>query len=648
MTTVDDQDEYEEDFGDEEIEAFLGTLLDPQEVRAGGAKRSLFTRDDVMLMSRRLDVAGVLPQFEKWRSDDAAGRYRGGRKPLLDDRAIMICWMLLRSEGSPSWISELGLIFWLRLTDDAREALGIAHLVDTGNDELDQRAWYERARNGLLRIVKLFDAWPARRGLHNREQREEALSLRDRNTERRMQERSIWFAGAMLTMTFYVQPRRWRRKWKGALTTDQTAAKAHSAKGRRARDKQTKKELAIYNPTTGEEIHKLVLEIDAEWYPKNGTGAPRISPDGKPEQSYEWDWMLSLVAQTTDRHDEDDAGHPMLILGAAVNKPNADIAIDTLHIVKDIQGRGHPVTRLTGDLAYAGLGVEQFLRPLKELGVPLLADFKKTQKGPIDHVHGARQVEGAYYCAATPDNLLNASLDFAEGKIDEATRRRRIDRRNAHFKVRDKEKPDVNGTRTVTCPAHGPGATLECVLRDPHPRSSKKVKPKVTVAPEAPDKVCTQTSISIRPDDGLEYQRALPYGTRDTTLTLRRDRNYMESINEGIQHGPDNIANPNLRRVRGRAAQTFIMIMSVVSWNLRRIARFRRDETRRPKLTYPRRRDSLGLSDYVRKAKNRVAVEKQTEEEFYKARAAEQARKAAAQARRRGGSPPSDDPASDE
>jgi hypothetical protein len=171
------------------------------------------------------------------------------------------------------------------------------------------------------------------------------------------------------------------------------------------------------------------------------------------------------------------------------------------------------------------------------------------------------------------------------------------------YRVRAKERPDADGHRPMMCPAVGPGATVECVLRDIHNKSSKKAKPFISKAkaPKVPDRICTQTSVDFGPHDGVEHEQLIPYGTPEWQTTYKHDRNTVESYNEYLKAGPETLDKPEDRRVRGRAGQQFIVTMLLMSANIRKIAPFVGDSLRiKPKIKRKRRRDTLGLSDYVR------------------------------------------------
>ncbi|WP_411700976.1 hypothetical protein [Conyzicola sp.] len=596
-----DDDAFDDD-GPEELEEFDDYLrnehpaeVQESEIKAAGGKTSKFSLADVKLASHRIDLAGVLPKIAEWRKEDAV--YRGGRPRVLDDRAILIACMLLRADESPMHITGMANIFRCRLDDDARTWLGLDHVKDTGVLEQDQIRWLNRTWRSFHNVLDTMDAWPGPRKLLNREERIELLSMRERNDARRKQERIDWFSNAMLEMTFRMQPRDVRRAWGGALSVDQTAISAQSQRGRSKNVAGTRDEEIRYN-ADGTEKHKLVLEPDADYYLRK---LGKVD-GGQPE--YFWAYTVDIVIQAAAKAGV-KAKHPLLAMSVGVSRPNQDIGGNTVKAMKSIQGRGHRIQRLTADLGYAGnLGAENYNVPLKEIGVPIVTDYKITQKGVQGGKAGSLQVEGGHYCPGTPMGLLDASLDFAEGEIDKATWTEKMIERKK-YSLRAKERPDKHGHRPMMCPAVGPGATVECALRDVHnpPSATSKPKPAIMKSriPKAPDKICTQSSVSFGPHDGVEHEQLLDYGTPEWQETYKHDRNTIESFNDFLKSGPETLDKPQDRKVRGRAAQQFIVTFLLTSANIRKIAKFLADERRIvPAVKRKRRRDTLGLSDYVR------------------------------------------------
>jgi hypothetical protein len=596
-------------------EGRFGSFLDEDEVRAGSGKTSLFTAENVQLMFDRLELSGVLPELAKWYEEDQveAEKHRGGVTAILDDRAILTAILLLRSEGSSLWISEMANIFWHRLTPKARILLGLGGVRDTGSWELDEVRWYNRASRRLHRIIDLMDAWPAARRNHTREERIAAMAKRQstlkiQNTLRRKAERGRWFANAMIEMTFQAQPRDVRRQWKGGLSVDQTAMKAPSQSGRRMLDDKTRME-KIKLDTKGNEVDRLVMEIDADWYLADFSAIKVRTTDG-PGGNWDWTYLATLTMQVADKPGV-KPGHPLLIMAASVAKPNFEVGEEAVRAVKSILDRGHTISRLTADRGYApNLKAEDYLVPLKMLNVPIVTDFKKTQKGLKSGKAGALFVEGLHVCPATPKALLEATQNFDlaaddPNAIDKVTYRKQIAER-ARYALRRKERLDADGHVPMMCPAYGPSATVDCPLREVHSRAANRSLVLILDenVPENPDKICTQSSVDFSPNDNL-WEQPFLYGSDEWADTYKSDRNTVESTNDYLKDGPEKLRDPGERRVRGLAAQNFFLAMLVVSANLRKLARFLRDRERKtPKKVYPRRRDLLGLSPYVRKRKS--------------------------------------------
>jgi len=610
----------------------FGFSLTDDEIKAGAGKLSKFSAREIRLAGARIDAAGVVPEIEKWRAEDrqfvrpdGTVKGRGGRKPLLTDRSILIASLLLMMEGSPLWVTEMRNLFWYRLEDDARIELGVASLKDSGDDKRDSEAWYFRVHRRLHGIIDTFDGWPAPRILLGREERVQVLSLRDKNMTRLKLERNRWFTSAMLEMTIQSQPRHIRRAWKGAISGDQSSIKAPSQL--RPWKKKDGVEIPRYNATTREEIQRPVLEIDAGLYPVDkgaeikdfdvATEVPKSETKRTPKElaearakakansnfhAWELSYMANILIQVRDKPDDN---HPQLIIGASLGVPNKEVGEHTVAIIDSILDHGHKISRFTADRGYSGNVAKEDLHiQLKQRRIPFVMDYNTRQKGVQGQTHGALQVEGAHYCPATPMDLLDATVQMDEQIIDQPTYKARIEERRA-YRVKPKEKPDEDGHYPVVCPAYGPGATIECpILRGkPHPKASKKAKPTTLREniPLMPDKICTQSSVTFTAFDGVEYEQPGHYGDDEWHERYKHDRNSIESMNDYLKSGPEAMKDSSRRQLRGLAAQSYILTMMYVSANLRKIARFLRDAQRKPKPTpIQRKRDRKGLSNYAR------------------------------------------------
>lgn len=577
-----------------------GTGFTDSEVTGKGFRRDEIRSAEAHRFASRIERSGVLPMLEKWRTQDRGANHPGGRHNTIDDRAILTAVMILRSEQKPILLTNLTDLFFNRLSSHSYRELQVRldQNPDTGDYHVDYLRWYHRVRRTLIRLIAPMDAWPGPRVMTTREERVHIVSLRDKNMQRLRQERAAEFNTAMLLMAIRsVAPELEDIYRDFALTVDQTALSVHSAEGTRKKDKKSRVEMAKIRKD-GTEIARYVLEMDAGWYPLKTTNAPREDSDSHADTTkYAWNWALTTMAV--------NAGPdlPTQFFGASLNAPNTEIAEEALRPVHSILANGFTPSHLTGDRGYVQLGEENFQKPLRNMGVKPIFDYKSTQLGVKGGIAGSLQVEGDHYCPSTPKPLLNASVEHHDGIIDANEWHARIDERGQYL-LRRKEKPDGRGHYPMMCPAFGPGATIECPLRDIHPKNSKKTKPVIRNKdlPVAPDHICTQTSVDFGPDADVKYGQALRYGTAKWEKTRTSDRQVIESLNDEIKSGPERLDHSASRRIRGAAAQAFIILTGLVQINFRRIATYLLELRRnKPKPSYPRRRDTQGLSDYVRK-----------------------------------------------
>lgn len=594
------------------LELFSGILTE-EEIAAGG--RSLVRIDDhaVQRAEKRVLAADVLDKVAEWRREDRHGKRAGGRPPMLDDRQILIMSVVLISEGTPLLVTEVAHAFQHRLTDNARARLGVQHLPRPKRPGWTRQVWYQRTWRSLRRLIDTMDAWPAPRVSLTREERVAVFadrnSLRTRNLLRRKMERSRWFTNAMLEMTLKAQPKEVSDAWRGHITVDQTSLRAPSQQGPWAKHEQLRVEVPRWYKDDGTEVQRWVSEIDATTYPKDKSLAKleRMIPSeaGKKilaANMYELGYAANFAVQVgTATDDPDELGDvPRLIVAASLGRFGGEVAEQTLAAVDSLAERGRRVTRATFDRGYSGgIKAEEFHVPMAERGIELVIDYNHYQKGVHGQVGGAPQVEGGFYCPATPQALLNASVDFDAGEIDERTYWDRIDER-LRYKLHAKERPDENGSQPLRCPALGPSATVVCPklrpkeaeqdelqrkarrkrLREGGRRTQEKVKIEILDRdlPHTPDRVCCNSSISVKREDGIGTRQALDYGTSEWAKNYRHDRNSVESINNAVKNGKQGIGGTNERRLRGLAGQAYIFTMLLVAWNLRHLAAFLRDK----------------------------------------------------------------------
>jgi hypothetical protein len=584
--------ELAEEFSDEE----LASVITYDEVRTGTGKATKFSKEDVRLAITRIESTGIIQKLEAWRAEDSTRKGPGGRPPIVTDLTVLAILLLLVRERSPLWVTEMRNVLWFRLSPEARELLGLRPDSDTVSDRAQAKNWYNNAWNALHRFVDIMDPYPGpKHKLLNLAEREAIMTARDKNTMRRRKERLDWFSNQMLEMTFMMQPRRIRRRRRRIdVAFDQTAVNAVSRRGRAKRD-----------PKTGrEEKDTLILEMDADWYARNSAQRSPADPKGYVPK----DWAFAGNITTRVAHDPNlKPDYPLIAMAFTLSKPNEDLGGETVRGLASIIDRGHEPGRAGGDKAYfANLKPESLHIPVRRLGWDVITDYKNTDLGIKGGKAGALQIEGEHYCPSMPEPLVSASIDAVNKDIDEPTYLARIKERNA-YALRNKERPDERGHVPKMCPAYGPGATVECPLRDLHPRATKKQKPVILERnlPEAPDKICTQSSVDFAPEDGIRHAQYLDYGSEEWAKTYKHDRNTIESFNAQVKDpGYENLAASSRRRIRGFAAQQVLVTFLIVAANMRKIIKFLSDEERIRQIDGfkkpSRRRDREGHSNYKR------------------------------------------------
>lgn len=327
--------------------------------------------------------------------------------------------------------------------------------------------------------------------------------------------------------------------------------------------------------------------------------------------------MANLAARV-DAEAPGSGRFPGLIVAASLSLPNMEVAEEGAKLLAAAATLGLEPGVADADMQYfANALPDRLLRPALDLGYTPSTDVRKDRLGVKGGAHGLLFVEGDPYCPSTPPPLLNASIDFREGRIDVATFRARIvERKNYRAHVKEKAKsgatnigPRRNGGKAMLrCPATGPSPTVSCPLRQMFMGAAKKARPEVepeTLEEEFLDKICTQHSVAVDLTEMMAPQQAFDYGTEEWDEFHGHARNTIESRNQQLKaSGDEDIQTGGRRRVRGFAAAQIMVTMLLVNFNLRRIAAFLSDKAREearttPKPRTPRRRDRVWANRYV-------------------------------------------------
>ncbi|MEV6104461.1 hypothetical protein AB0M28_07035 [Streptomyces sp. NPDC051940] len=366
------------------------------------------------------------------------------------------------------------------------------------------------------------------------------------------------------------------RNWDGSLALDATPIRTY-ARGLR---------------TTGPD---LATDPDAGWYVRTGdhrdpdlqpvTGTGKPGKEGKAKKRdrpvkamFGYDATLAIARNPardgTPGPDRASDPHtpPAVVVGFTLDKPGHAPGPNATRVLTDLHERGHPAGFLAADRAYNNTTPADFQLPARRLGYHLVFDYRHDQLGIQAGSQGALQIEGTWHCPATPQVLITATRDLHDDTIDQETWIARIVARTA-FQLVPKQHPAPDGRQRLSCPAAA--GHLQCPIK----KDSLGRGPHIPVAdpapsPTGPAKICTQQTITIPAQAGAQHHQALPYGSEDWQRVYFRLRNSVEHFN-GYAKDPlyEAIEQPS-RRIRGIAAQTFLLAFQLAHTNRRKISRW--------------------------------------------------------------------------
>lgn len=531
------------------------------------------------------DGSGIAERIAEGRDEDRqrAGKGPGGRPVEVSDRAIVALLLVLAMEHSSLLVSEAAVMVAKRLSPEAKELLGLDQRPRT------RKQWYWPLWRAFHRVLDVIDPFPItselggdRRARMTKAQHEQIIANRNPEDARRKQDRLDLICNQLLEATFQVLPRHIRRRYEGNVCVDATVVAAF---GQRAPKRESK--WAASDP-------------DAAWYTHEGDHRDGYDEAGKRRKRSWWGWESHLLVMAPN-NDEPRPQFPLLILAASFDKPGHRIAENAMTALRSVHWRGHPAGRLAADRAYlSNSKVEKLQLPMRALGYEAVNDYRTDQLGVKAGYAGAVQVEGTWYGPCLPEHLVNATIDFRNGVIDEDTWQQRLEQRR-RYALRPKERPDADGRVRLMCPAVGPSATAACPLK---PTRDKAGKTPITAVPENPGPICTNlVSVTFPVEAGAKYGQALPYGTPEWQEAYSRPRNTIEGFNGYVKDpNREGLADPLRRRVRGYTAAFLFTTILVMSANLRKIDAFltrTEEERNRPKPPRAKKQPTVSLKDYL-------------------------------------------------
>ncbi|MDQ2729791.1 MAG: hypothetical protein M3Y91_18475 [Actinomycetota bacterium] len=354
-----------------------------------GALGDSHTRGDLIpdhhieAAATKIDSTDICARLTEWRAEDRKDKGLGGRPAHLDERAVLVCFVLLALEHSPLLVSRMAETIAHRLSGKAKALLGIdvakARLGIDGAETAD-KDWYDRAWRTIHSLLDVIDPFPAkgkRNRLLTKAEWADVVTARDPAESARKQERLDWVCNELLEATLRMIPRDVRRRWKGNLCIDATPVAAFGKRG------------------TTKRSDLVSIEPDAAWYVREGDHRDPGDDRNKAPRKVMWGWETTLTVMSTNDPTGDDE-FPYLVASIGFDKPGFDVSGHGARSFASIIERGHPAGHAIADRAYfPNSKAEDLQLPLRALGYHLVFDYRNDQLGVTESYAGAIQVEGA-------------------------------------------------------------------------------------------------------------------------------------------------------------------------------------------------------------------------------------------------------------
>lgn len=547
-------------------------------------KTYLFPTRVVRDAARIVDDSGVVDKLLQWMKEDQ--KHRGGRRALLSTRAVLIAWVATALASEPLHVKRVAEVLSVRLSRETAAIMGVDYREYANLEYNDVLQRVDRATD---RFMEALDYKPmgTRHGALTKAQWEAVLADRDNRAKEleRKRKRHFRFANDLLHTQYNSLPQSVR------LDTISVSIDATfmSAFGRGASNE---------NLAAREADDLYLSEPDAALYArkfKDKNGGSSIRKSG-------WGWEYELVALISN----DPAiprAVPHIVLGFNQHPAAFDSNLRAEEIFDDLYARGFTLDHVVGDQAYfPGARAEMLQNKLRRRGAKLVMKYAKPQdkreangEGTIQgEKHGAKMIEGKWYCPCIPTELRSAVVDYqracaADRRNPKLNKKQCAARKAEHAAIRDarikqrevwqmrpKNAPNENGDYPMMCPASGPGRTINCPLKPNQPALSNKKAALLAVAqdrlPKAPGLVCTnKTSVKFNLDDDDKYGQHYRYKSPLWKRAHSYGRQVIESFNKSLKHADNVLHSSGARRKRGEAGQAFLALLGTIAANEARI-----------------------------------------------------------------------------
>ena len=530
-----------------------------------------------MWLANAVDRTQIGRLLEEWEAEDQ--RCLGGR-PKPFPAATAIVGLLLAATVHGSVLdTTIHQVLYQEISDRMRDRLGI-RTSPPGRTGIEPDTYRQvnRRLNSLLGAIDP-SPWRKNRILTKTEAEDHKKPLSDADIGEHTARLDL-LVHLLLHLSYMLIPRDLRRRWKGAMAVDGTPIPQFTRGVRRdSAWMAADPDCAWYcRGALDVEGHAKAEQVNSD--AKTGSGTSRIR-DPKGRKANRKASFYGMEATLVVMCGEDPGGasyHPNLVLGMVLDQPGFRIGENGTRTIRQVADLTGKTGWLAGDRAYSNALPDKFQLPTRALGCRHVFDYRRDQLGVATNYAGAIQVEGCWYCPSMPQLLIDASIDFREGRIDWETYQTRIGER-VHYAMRVKERL-ADGSVRLHCPAASGSPQAACPLKPTSYRPAKVGQKQIEVRAEVsdgPPAVCSQGSVLVPIEAGAKLHQELAFGSPEHKAIYAHLRNTVEGVNGTSKDGgASGLGQATRRRKRGIAAQSLLVVGLLFAENLRKISAFMR------------------------------------------------------------------------
>lgn len=531
------------------------------------ADLSILDRDVqwALLVCRRRRLA-ELPQ--SWHEDT---KQVPGRPVVIPAEALIVSMILCVTLGRAPQIKQMTSILFRGISADMRREL---ELPDPPPRHATARwnALYRNVDNAFWRIVDTMDPSPKpkNRRLPTEDferQTTARLEAAGKDELARNYDRLLYFINQIIFASWDTMNRELRRKFRGDLGVDDTILGGFSRPpGLRKMD--------------GAWVFTEASDPDCGWHARSAPDDPEAGgwygrDSGR--KAPVWGYALCSVIASSVKAERRGL-FPQLVAGMSVLRPpGVEPGKNAIRALQEVRREGFPAGYLAGDRAYTNEKAEHFQLPARALGYSPVLDYRDDQLGQNGSYGGALQIEGRWYMPCIPQELVDATIEYRRGRIDEGRYHQQLESRRA-YELRRKERPGPDGKCRNMCGAAGAHPTSICELK---PESARRARPAaLVITPDHdllsnPPAICVRDTVTFPVTAGAKLLQDLRYQSPEWRDAYAHPRSSIEGMHGNVKSGShESLGDSQRRRLRGVAAQSILVAALLFSLNVRLIKTF--------------------------------------------------------------------------